>query len=137
MKEISKISDKVVFYWDDLSKSVISEWQHFFVEDAEFSNVIQNVILFAKKNNAIGWIIDAKSATSIFRKELFEKLKKQILPKLLEIGILYIIAISPTKNAFAQSTELQYKSEIKKMGFANIEMKNIDEAITFMKNIDK
>lgn len=137
MKQIGKIDKIVSFYWDEQSKAVISEWEHFFVDENEFLPVIEKVLLYAKKNFAKAWIVNATASTSVFKKEIFEIIKTQIITKLVGIGVQYFVTIKPITSAFAQITEQQYKNEIKKHNIKSYEARNLSDALNFLNQAEK
>jgi len=133
MQKIIEIPEKVVFNWDIETKSIIASWSHFFVDEKNFHETIKIVLKYAKDNQAIAWIVDASEAKSLFKHELFEKIKNNILPKLYELGIKYYLTISPKDNSFAKITESKYIQEIINLGITNKEFDDVESSIAWLK----
>jgi len=132
-KPIYNIPKKLEVHWQEDVKAIIDTWSSYFISLQDFSDaVLVHGLNHAKANGAVAWIVDSSKAIGVFSKEIQEYIGSDIFPAFSKNGIKYFITIT-ADSYFTKKTIENYSAKTGPNGLILVEVKNVQDAIDFLK----
>ena len=132
---VYSISKKLTVTWNEEIKAIIDTWQSYFVTQFEFEQaVLVKGLNHAKANGGIAWIVDSSNARGAMPQFMINFIDTDIFPAFVENGIKYFITISEGATKIAKKTVSQYSQITEKNGLILVEVKSLEEAISWLKS---